>query len=173
MKLFRFMKRPDQLTVVGVVEIDGVAHKVKVLAPLLVQDAQAWLSDLVSDVSAEAQVAARRGDLEAANELRQMADALDNCANGVLDSSGIPAVDARLAVRVLRWSKQRWTTCLRTLVRLSTPVGDKESPEFLMSADRMIVSDKLHWLSPYCSAMSAEESSSASVRSVARRAAHC
>lgn len=173
MKLFKFMRRPDQLLVVGVVEVDGVARKVKVLAPLLVQDAESWLADLQGQFATEATVASAKGDSAGAETMGELSLVMGSCAAGILKSSGVPAVDARLAVAVRRWPETGWHTWLKTMMRVSSPAREDETPEFVVSERGMLLSDKLHWLKPYCSALPVEEVQSSVVQAAARHAAVC
>lgn len=135
------------LTIVGVIEIDGCSHRIAIPLPLLVQDGMLYLGSLAARYFEEAEKS--RSSAEA---LRQFGENIISGAAGLLSHTGCGLADLRLSLRPLVVNEDLFDSWCRALVGVSVRASREDGLSFRISSDGLQVCPGLFWLGEYTSA---------------------
>jgi hypothetical protein len=135
------------LTVVGVIEIDGKTHRVALPLPLLVQDGFLYLGTLAARYFEEAEKSKA-----SAAALRTLGENILSGAAGNISKTGCGLADLRLAVLPLVVYGSAFDSWKRALFKVSTRASREDRLSFRISSTGFEVCPALFWLGEYTSA---------------------
>ena len=142
-----FVHNASDCLVTGVIKSRGKYHTVRVPVTLLVQDAALWLGRVAANYFEAADSADARYRFDSAADYRVIGDAVVRAGAGLSKRTGVPLVDARLALRPLVIGHRTCSSWRRALV--SAGEHSSDAPKFMLSDGVLEVSSELSWLSDF------------------------
>ncbi|MBS1722566.1 MAG: hypothetical protein JSS66_06105 [Armatimonadetes bacterium] len=138
------------LSVTGIIEASGLRRHVTLPASLLVQDGWLFAGNLASRYLDEADAAEKSRDFKAAQSLRRLGQRVLDASAGLLERSGCPVFDARLALRPLMLCPECQYAWVDALQEVGAPASPESPVSFRVSEEKIEVAPELGWVAEYC-----------------------
>lgn len=135
------------LSITGVIELDGRRHRVCLPLPLLIQDGFLFFGNLATKYFEEAEKSKA-----SVARLQSQASSILDAMSGLIEKSTSDVANIRLSLTPLVVTESQYTSWCRALLSVSKKAVREDKISFTLSASGLSVCSSLFWLNDYTSA---------------------